>query len=40
MTPNDRSRTRRMIDWIKSFWSEFDYANRRLIEIQTGIPQR
>ena len=35
-----RSRTRRTFDRIKRVWSELGYANRRLLEIRTGVPQR
>ncbi|HUA46504.1 MAG TPA: hypothetical protein VMA77_14835 [Solirubrobacteraceae bacterium] len=40
MSTNRRSRTRRTIDRIKSIWSELGYAQRRLFEIRTGVPQR
>jgi hypothetical protein len=32
------SRTRRGIDRAKRIWAELDYAQRRSLEIQTGIP--
>jgi hypothetical protein len=32
------SRTRRGIDRAKRIWTELDYAQRRSLEIQTGIP--
>jgi hypothetical protein len=35
-----RSRFRRAVVWIKSFYEEVDYAQRRLLEIQTGRPMR
>jgi hypothetical protein len=40
MTTNRRSRTARMIARIRSIRSELGYANRRAIEISTGVPQR
>jgi hypothetical protein len=40
MSTSSRSRVRRMFEWIKCLWSELDYAQRRLLEIRTGIPQR
>lgn len=39
MSRSSRSHVRRTIEWIKRFWSELDYVQRRLIEIRTGIPQ-
>jgi hypothetical protein len=32
------SRTSRTLGRVKQIWSEFDYAQRRLFEIRTGIP--
>lgn len=34
------SRFRRTIYRIKRIWSELGYAQRRLLEIRTGVPQR
>jgi hypothetical protein len=31
------NRIRRTISRVKAIWSELDYAQRRLFEIQTGI---
>jgi len=31
------SRAHRIIDRITQIWSELDYAQRRLIEIRTGV---
>lgn len=38
MNPAIESRASRTIGRIKQIWSEFDYAQRRLFEIRTGIP--
>jgi hypothetical protein len=38
MRTSSRSRVRRAVEWIKSFWDEIDHAQRRLLEIQTGTP--
>jgi len=32
------SRATRTIDWIKELWAEFDYAQRRLLEVRLGVP--
>jgi hypothetical protein len=40
MSTSSRSRVRRAIERIKELWSELDYAQRRLLEIRTGVPQR
>jgi hypothetical protein len=40
MRTSSKSRFRRAVEWIKSFWDEVDYAQRRLLEIQTGRPIR
>jgi hypothetical protein len=32
------SRTRQRIDHARRIWAELDYAQRRTLEIQTGIP--
>jgi hypothetical protein len=29
---------RRTVDYVKDMWAEFDYAQRRLLEVQTGRP--
>jgi hypothetical protein len=34
------SRMGRLIARIKSIRSELGYANRRVVEIRTGVPQR
>jgi hypothetical protein len=31
---------RRTVDYAKETWAEFDYAQRRLLEIQTGRPMQ
>ncbi len=31
---------RRTVDYVKETWAEFDYAQRRLLEIQTGRPMQ
>ncbi len=33
-----QSPVRRTIGYLKETWAEFDYAQRRLVEIQTGRP--
>ncbi len=35
---DDGSPLRRMIDRVRAVWSEMDYAQRRLLEIRTGVP--
>ncbi len=37
MTSTTDSRTTRMIRWCKEFWAEFDYAQRRQLEIRLGV---
>jgi hypothetical protein len=32
------SRTRQRIDQAKRIWAELDYAQRRSLELQTGVP--
>jgi hypothetical protein len=32
------SRTRQRIDHVRRIWAELDYAQRRSLEIQTGLP--
>jgi hypothetical protein len=32
------SRTGRTIQRAKELWSELDYAQRRMLEIRTGVP--
>lgn len=34
------SRLMRTIGQVKEIWAEFDYAQRRLLEIQLGVPMR
>lgn len=29
---------RRIITWLRETWAEMDYAQRRMIELQMGIP--
>jgi hypothetical protein len=29
---------RRTVGYVKDLWAELDYAQRRLLEIQTGMP--
>ncbi|MBV9192843.1 MAG: hypothetical protein JO168_01780 [Solirubrobacterales bacterium] len=36
MTSNRRSLAKRAFDSAKELWSEFDYAQRRTLEIQLG----
>jgi hypothetical protein len=31
---------RRTVDFVKETWVEFDYAQRRLLEVQTGRPMQ
>ncbi len=35
---DDGSPLRRMIGRVRSLWAEMDYAQRRLLEIRTGVP--
>jgi hypothetical protein len=37
MDPTTRSRTRRIVGRIAATWSELDHAQRRMLEIQTGV---
>jgi hypothetical protein len=30
----------RTIGQVKEIWAEFDYAQRRLLEVQLGVPMR
>jgi hypothetical protein len=30
----------RTISQVKEIWAEFDYAQRRLLEVQLGVPMR
>jgi hypothetical protein len=32
------SRASRIIAWLRETWDEMDYAQRRLIELRTGVP--
>ena len=38
MSATSTSRLRRTIRRITATWAELDYAQRRLLEVQTGIP--
>jgi len=38
MKPKVSSRASRIIAWLRETWDEMDYAQRRLIELRTGIP--
>jgi hypothetical protein len=38
MSNTNESRTRRIIARTAQIWAEMDYAQRRLLEIRTGIP--
>lgn len=40
MTATGNSKTHRTLMTIKRVWREMDYAQRRLIELQTGQPGR
>ena len=37
MSPTSASRTRRILSRIIATWAEMDHAQRRMLEIQTGI---
>jgi len=37
MSPASTSRTRRIVSRITASWADMDHAQRRLVEIQTGI---
>ncbi len=38
MTTTSASRTGRVIGRAKKLWAELDYAQRRVLEIRTGVP--
>jgi hypothetical protein len=38
MNTSTTSRTRRTFGRAKKLWAEMDYAQRRLLEIRTGVP--
>lgn len=40
MRTTTRSRLVRTIGQVKEIWAEFDYAQRRLLEVQLGVPVR
>ena len=40
MTNATQARARRTIERIREIWAELDYAQRRLLEIRTGIPMQ
>ena len=40
MRTTAESRFIRAIGQVKEMWAEFDYAQRRLLEIQLGVPVR
>ncbi len=40
MSQGTQSLGRRTVDFVKGTWAEFDYAQRRLLEIQTGRPMQ
>jgi hypothetical protein len=40
MRTTTRSRLIRTIGQVKEIWAEFDYAQRRLLEVQLGVPMR
>ena len=40
MRTTTESRFMRAIGQVKEVWAEFDYAQRRLLEIQLGVPVR
>jgi hypothetical protein len=37
MTLTSASRTRRIVSRITAAWAEMDHAQRRMLEIQTGV---
>ncbi len=37
MTLTTKSRARRIVSRISSTWAELDYAQRRMLEIQSGV---
>jgi hypothetical protein len=37
MSPTSASRIHRIVSRITATWAEMDYAQRRMLEIQTGI---
>jgi hypothetical protein len=38
MTTISKSRSSRIVRRVAQIWAELDHAQRRLLEIQTGIP--
>ena len=39
MTTISQSRASRIIRRVTQIWDELDHAQRRLLEIQTGVPE-
>lgn len=39
MTRIGKSRVRRIAQRVRRAWGEMDYAQRRLLELQTGVPR-
>jgi hypothetical protein len=37
MRTKAKSGTSRIITWLRDAWNETDHANRRMIELRTGI---
>jgi hypothetical protein len=40
MQTEKKSRTRRIIAWLRDTWDELDHAQRRMIELQMGAAPR
>ena len=38
MRTKTKPRVRRIIAWLRDTWAEFDYAQRRMIELRMVIP--
>lgn len=38
MQTNTKDRARRIITWLRETWAEMNYAQRRMTELQMGIP--
>jgi hypothetical protein len=39
MNLGDQSRPRRIIERVSGVWGELDYAQRRMFEIRTALPE-
>lgn len=39
MSIGDQSRPKRIIERVSEVWGELDYAQRRMFEMRTGLPE-